>query len=63
MSCDTTTIMDMANEKHIEEEFADVCVVLEQFKAYYGLDNDRIIEIMKQKINRQLDRIEKENKK
>lgn len=47
--------------EHIEEEYADVCVVLEQFKAYYDLDNDRIIEIMKQKINRQLDRIEKEN--
>lgn len=44
--------------KHIEEEFADVCVVLEQFKAYYNLDNDRIIEIMKQKINRQLERME-----
>ena len=49
--------------EHIEEEYADVCVVLEQFKAYYNLDNDKIIEIMKQKINRQLDRIEKENKK
>ena len=49
--------------EHIEEEYADCCVVLEQFKAYYDLDNDKIIEIMKQKINRQLDRIEKENKK
>ena len=49
--------------EHLEEEFADCCVVLEQFKAYYDLDNDKIIEIMKQKINRQLDRIEKENKK
>lgn len=49
--------------EHLEEEFADVCVVLEQFKAYYDLDNNKIIEIMKQKINRQLDRIEKENKK
>lgn len=47
--------------EHIEEEFADVCVVLEQFKAYYDLDNNKIIEIMKKKINRQLDRIEKEN--
>ena len=46
---------------HIEEEYADCCVVLEQFKAYYNLDNNKIIEIMKQKINRQLDRIEKEN--
>lgn len=60
MSCDATTIMDMANKKHIEEEFADVCVVLEQFKVYYDLDNDKIIEIMKQKINRQLKRIERE---
>ena len=49
--------------EHIEEEFADCCVVLEQFKAYYNLDNDRIIEIMKQKIDRQLGRIEKEKNK
>ena len=47
--------------EHIEEEYADCCVVLEQFKAYYDLDNDKIIEIVKKKINRQLDRIEKEN--
>lgn len=45
--------------EHIEEEFADCCVVLEQFKAYYDLDNDRIIEIMERKINRQLERMEK----
>ena len=48
------------SKEHIEEEFADCCVVLEQFKAYYELNNDRIIEIMKQKINRQLKRIERE---
>lgn len=48
--------------EHIEEEFADCCVVLEQFKAYYSLDNDKIIEIMKQKINRQLERMEKNEK-
>ena len=46
--------------EHIEEEYADVCVVLEQFKAYYGLDNDKIVEIMKKKINRQLERIKNE---
>lgn len=46
--------------EHIEEEYADVCVVLEQFKAYYDLDNDRIIEIMERKINRQLERIKNE---
>lgn len=49
--------------EHLEEEFADVCVVLEQIKAYYNLDHDRIIEIMKQKIDRQLRRIEKEKNK
>ena len=49
--------------EHIEEEYADVCVVLEQIKAYYNLDNDRIINIMKQKIDRQLGRIEKEKNK
>ena len=49
--------------EHLEEEFADCCVVLEQFKAYYNLDNDKIIEIIKQKIDRQLGRIEKEKNK
>lgn len=45
---------------HIEEEFADTMVMMEQFKAYYDLDNEKIIEIMNKKIDRQLDRIEKE---
>lgn len=44
-------------KKHIEEEFADVMVMLEQFKAYYELDNGRIVDIMYQKIDRQLERI------
>ena len=43
--------------EHMEEEFADVMVMLEQFKAYYELDNDRIVDIMYQKIDRQLERI------
>ncbi len=50
------------NITNIEEEFADVMVMLEQFKAYYNLDNDKIIEMMKFKINRQLERINNENK-
>lgn len=45
-------------KEHIEEEFADLMVMLEQFKVYYDLDNDKIIETMKYKINRQLKRIE-----
>lgn len=47
--------------EHIEEEFADICVVLEQFKAYYDLDNEKIIETMKYKIERQIKRMENEN--
>lgn len=50
-------------KEHIEEEFADCMVLLEQFKAYYGLNNDEIIDIMYQKIERQLGRIEKEKEK
>lgn len=48
-------------KKHIEEEYADVMVMMEQFKAYYNLDNNNIIDIMNKKINRQIDRIESEN--
>lgn len=54
---------NLSNEKnkaHIEEEYADLMVMLEQFHAYYDLDDMHISEIMHQKIDRQLDRIEKE---
>lgn len=50
---------DTINKKHIVEEFADIMVMLEQFKAYYDLDNKEIMDIMEYKINRQIDRIEK----
>ena len=50
---------DTINKKHIAEEFADIMVMLEQFKAYYDLDNKEIMDIMEYKINRQIDRIEK----
>lgn len=52
----------LETKKHIEEEFADVCVILEQFKAHYNLDNDKIVDIMYKKIERQLERISKESK-
>ena len=44
---------------HVLEEFADVMVILEQFKAHYEMNNDKIMEIMEKKIDRQLERIEK----
>lgn len=46
--------------KSIEEEFADVMVLLTQIKYYYELDSERIKNIMKQKVDRQLDRMKEE---
>lgn len=43
--------------KHITEEIADVAVMLLQFKEYYHIDGKDILETMKYKINRQLERI------
>ena len=47
-------------KEQIEEEFADVLVMLSQIKHYYNLDGENIKMIMKQKVDRQLKRI-KEN--
>lgn len=47
-------------KKHIEEEFADVMVMLCQFKEYYQIDGNEIIKVMNEKIDRQLKRIERE---
>ena len=44
--------------KHITEEIADVMVMLKQFQHYYGISDEEIEEVMKQKIERQLKRIE-----
>ena len=45
---------------HIAEEIADVMVMLSQFKEYYHIDGNDIMRIMKEKIERQLDRINNE---
>lgn len=50
-------------KEHIAEEIADCLVMLMQFKEYYHIDGKQIMKIMKQKIDRQLDRIEKEKNK
>lgn len=47
-------------KQHIEEEYADLTMMLEQFKEYYNLDEDNIQRIKDQKIERQLKRIEEE---
>lgn len=48
------------DKAHIEEEYADLTMMLEQFKEYYQLDEDNIQRIKEQKIERQLKRIEEE---
>ena len=59
--CETTVKMDRENLKHIAEEIADCMVMIHQFQLYYGIENKQIEETMKFKINRQLERINKEN--
>lgn len=47
------------NKDHIAEELADVTVMLKQFQYYYGITDEVIEEVMKQKIERQLKRIDR----
>lgn len=47
---------------HIAEEIADVMVMLEQFKNYYEISSEEITKTFWDKVDRQLERIEKENR-
>lgn len=47
--------------KHIAEEIADVQVMLNQFRLYYGITDEEVKDIMMSKIERQIERIENEN--
>ena len=47
---------------HIAEEIADIMVMLKQFQYYYDISDEEIEDIMKYKIQRQLERIESEGK-
>lgn len=48
---------------HIAEEIADVMVMLEQFRLYYEIPSMQITEIMQQKIERQIQRIDADENK
>lgn len=50
------------SKEHIKEEIADVMVMLKQFQLYYNISTDDIKQVMKEKVNRQLERIAKEDK-
>lgn len=45
---------------HIIEEIADIEVMLKQFQYYYDISDEDIEEIMKYKIQRQIERIKKD---
>ena len=47
---------------HIAEEIADVMVMLKQFQYYHNIKDEQIENIMKTKIERQLERINIESK-
>lgn len=49
------------NIEHIEEEIADVLVMLKQIQYFYKISDEEIEETMKFKIARQLNRIGEEN--
>lgn len=54
-------LMDDSGEEaleHIVEEYADVELILEQFKEYYELNNEDIAEMKVKKAMRTLERIE-----
>lgn len=44
-------------KEHIAEEIADVTCMLKQFQYYYGIEDKDIAEIMRYKVERQLERI------
>ena len=56
-----TKTVDPSRE-NIKEEIADVMVMLKQFQLYYNISTEEIRGVMKNKIARQLERIDKEAK-
>ena len=45
------------DKENMVQEMADVVVMLKQFQYYYGITDEEIIKVMKEKIDRQLERI------
>ena len=50
------TVMN-EDKKNMAQEMADCRVMLKQFQYYYGIEDKEIEEVMKYKIDRQLERI------
>lgn len=49
--------------KCVLEEYADLCVLLSQFELYFDLNEDEVLQVMRNKVDRQLKRIENDNNK
>ena len=45
------------DKENMVQEMADCMVILKQFQYYYGITDEEIIKVMKEKIDRQLKRI------
>lgn len=45
------------NREHLIEEFADVCIMLEQMKIYFDLDEETINKVIKEKLERTKERL------
>ena len=45
------------DKENMVQEMADCMVMLKQFQYYYGITDEEIIKVMKEKIDRQLKRI------
>lgn len=58
--CEELTTYTLKDIEHIAEEIADVMVMLKQFQLYYCIKDEEIEEIMKFKIDRQIERIKNE---
>lgn len=59
-SSDTTIGIIEQDKEHINEEYSDINVVLEQFAVYLGIDKNKSKEKMEYKTNRQLRRMKNE---
>lgn len=60
MSAEFSSSMMRSDIRHIAEEISDTMVMLKQIQYYYGITDDEIRNIMQEKIERQLRRIEEE---
>ena len=57
---ETTVKMDEYNKNNIAEGIADCYAMLEQFRLYYDISDMKVKDIMINKIDRQLERINNE---